>query len=140
MTQVAGWKYPRWLYITGAICAGGTAAWDIATHGSAMVALVASIATVIACSGALFPKTVKPLSRKVPAKWNWISRVAFATGFPSRRSLATRSTVYLAGFTLLQRYVLWPSAALAFDALITVSGLAIALLASWFVVRARFPH
>jgi hypothetical protein len=140
MTQVARWKYPRWLYITGAICSGGTAAWDIATHGSVMVALVTSIATVIACFGAVFPKTVKPFSRKAPAEWNWFSRVAFATGFPSRRSLATRSTVYLAAFTLLQRFVLWPSAALAFDVLITISGLAIALLASWLVVRARFPH
>jgi hypothetical protein len=105
-----------------------------------MVALVTSIATVIACFGAVFPKTVKPFSRKAPAEWNWFSRVAFATGFPSRRSLATRSTVYLAAFTLLQRFVLWPSAALAFDVLIAIAMLAIMLLASWFVVRARYPH
>ena len=140
MTLGARLRYPRRLYVAGAICTAGTAAWDVATHGSVLIALVTSITTVMLCFSAAFPKTIQPFSREVPADSGWFSRVAFATGFPSGRSLATRSILGVAGFALIQRFVLYPSAALAFDVLIAISMLAIALLASWLVVRARFPH
>jgi hypothetical protein len=99
-----------------------------------------SITTLTLFFSAAFPKTVQPFSAKAPADSSWFSRVAFATGFPSSRSLATRSTFGVAGLTLIQRFVLYPSAALAFDVLIAIAMLAIMLLASWFVVRARYPH
>jgi hypothetical protein len=133
-------RYPRGLYVAGAICTAGTAAWDVATHGSVLVVLVTSITTLILCFSAAFPKTIQPFSGEAPAGSSWFSKVAFATGFPSSRPLATRSTFGVAGFTLIQRFVLYPSAALAFDVLIAVGMLAIALLANWFVVRARYPQ
>jgi hypothetical protein len=140
MTQGALLRGHRGLYVAGAIFAAAIAVWDVATHGSILVALVMSITSVTLSFSAAFPKTVQPLFGQTPTDSSWFSRVAFATGFPSSRSLATRSTLGVAGGTLLQRFVLYPSAALAFDVLIAIAMLALGLLASWFVVRARYPN
>lgn len=155
--MIAGWKsgpdryfaehdpmtlltVPRRLYVAGAILAAGIAVWDVSTHGSVLVALVMSITTLVLSFGAAFPKTVRhPLERR-PTDQSWLSRVAFATGFPSRRSLAARSILGVAGVTFVQRFVLYPSAALAFDVLIALAMVAIGMLASYLVVRARYPQ
>jgi len=127
----------RRLCLAGAICTGGTASWDIATHGSVFVALVASIMTLGLCFSAAFPKMIPPFSGEAPANSSWFSKVAFATGFPSSRSLASRSVIGVAGVTLVQRFGLYPSAALAFDVSIAIAVLAIMLLLSFFIARAR---
>jgi hypothetical protein len=127
----------RRLCVVGATCAGGTAAWDIVTHGSVFVALVASIATLVCALGAAFPKTIPSFSEEAPAKSSWLSKMAFATGYPSSRSLASRSVLGVAGVTLVQRFGLYPSAALPFDIFIAIAVLAITLLLSFFIGRAR---
>ena len=66
-----------------------------------------------------------------------VSRVASATGFPSSLSLVVRSILGVAAVTLVQLFALYPSAALAFDALMAIAAMAILLLFSFFIVRAR---
>jgi hypothetical protein len=127
----------RRLCVAGATCTGGTAAWDIATHGSVFVALVASIATLVCALGAAFPTTIPSFSGEAPANSGWFSKVALATGYPSSRSLASRSVLGVAGVTLVQRFGLYPSAALPFDVFIAIAVLAITLLLSFFIARAR---
>jgi uncharacterized membrane protein YqhA len=69
---------------------------------------------------------------------SWLSRVAFATGFSTGRAWVMRSIVAVLGETLLQRFVFWPSAALAFDVFIAIAAWAILLLLSYFKVRAQY--
>jgi len=131
---------PRRFYVAGAILAAGIAVWDVSTHGSLLVALVMSITSFVLSFGAAFPKTVRhPLERR-PTDQSWLSSVASAIGFPSRRSLAARSILGVVGATVVQRFVPYPSGALAFDVLIALAVVAIGMLASYFVVRARYPH
>lgn len=68
---------------------------------------------------------------------NLVSRVAFATGVPSSRSFVVRSILGMVAVTLVQRFALYPSAALAFDVPIAVAAMAILLLFSFFIARAR---
>jgi hypothetical protein len=65
------------------------------------------------------------------------SRVAFATGFPSAGSFVVRSTLGVVAVTLVERFALYPSAALAFDVLVAIAAMAILLLLSYFIARAR---
>jgi hypothetical protein len=65
------------------------------------------------------------------------SRVAFATGFPSGRSLVVRSTLGVVAVTLVQRFALYPSAAPAFDILVAIAATAVLLLFSHYIARAR---
>ena len=67
----------------------------------------------------------------------WLTKFALATGFPSGWSLLVRSAVGFAGVVAVQRFVLYPSAALGFDAVIAVAVLAILLLLGYFVARGR---
>jgi hypothetical protein len=66
-----------------------------------------------------------------------VFRVAFATGFPSSRSFVVRSILGVVAVTLVQRFALYPSAALAFDVLIAIAAMAILLLFSFFIARAH---
>jgi hypothetical protein len=66
----------------------------------------------------------------------WLLKLALATGFPSSRSLVTRSILAVAGTTLIQRFVVYPSASVPFDAGISIAGLAILMLLGNFMVRA----
>ena len=68
---------------------------------------------------------------------SWLTKFALATGFPFGWSLLVRSAAGLAGVVAIQRLVLYPSAALGFDALIAVAVLAIVLLLGFFMVRRR---
>jgi hypothetical protein len=68
------------------------------------------------------------------------SRLAFATGFPSSRSLVVRAILGVAAVTLVQRFGLYPSAALAFDVVIAIATMAILLLFSYFTARARYQQ
>ena len=66
-----------------------------------------------------------------------VSRVASTTEFPSSRSFVVRSIVGVVAVTLVQRFALYPSAALAFDVLVAIAAVAILLLFSFFIARAR---
>jgi hypothetical protein len=66
-----------------------------------------------------------------------VSRVAFATGFPSSRSFVARSIFGVVAVTVVQRFALYSSAALAFDVLIAIAAMGILLLFSFFIARAR---
>ncbi len=67
----------------------------------------------------------------------WLSRAAYATGFPSIRSLVMRSLLGIVAVTLVQRFALYPSTAAAFDVSIAISAMAIMLLFAYFIGRAR---
>lgn len=67
----------------------------------------------------------------------WLLRLALATGFPSSRSLVTRSILGVLGTTLIQRLVLYPSVAVPFDVCVSIAALAILMLLGNFMVRAR---
>jgi hypothetical protein len=137
MTQSRG---GRRLAVSGAILAAGIAAWDLLTDGSVVVAVVASITALILSFGAAFPKTAGHILNTHPSDPRWFSRVAFATGLPSTRSLVSRSVLGVAGVTLVQRFGLYPSAALGFDVFIAAAVLGIMLLFSFFIARARYQQ
>jgi hypothetical protein len=67
----------------------------------------------------------------------WLLKLALATGFPSSRSLVTRSILAVSGTTLIQRFALYPSASVAFDAGVSIAGLGILMLLGNFMLRAH---
>jgi hypothetical protein len=67
----------------------------------------------------------------------WLLKLALATGFPSSRSLVTRSILGVACVTLIQRFGLYPSASVPFDVFVSIAALAILMLLANFMVRAR---
>jgi hypothetical protein len=138
--QMTRFRRRRRLEVSGAIFFAGIAAWDLVTNGSVLVAVAASILALILSFGAVFPKTTSHVLNMPPTDPSWFSRVAFATGFPSSRSLASRSVLGVAAVTLIQRFGLYPSAALAFDVFIAIAALAIMLLFSFFIARARYQQ
>ena len=71
---------------------------------------------------------------------SWLTKAARATGFPSSRSLVVRSILGIVAVTLVQRFGLYPSAAVAFDVSIAIIATAIMLLFSYFIGRARYQH
>jgi len=81
-------------------------------------------------------KTGDNLDVHVP-RASLLLRLALATGFPSSQSLVMRSALGVAGVTLLQRFVLWPTAAVAFDVFIAIAVVAILILWGFFIVRGR---
>jgi hypothetical protein len=64
-------------------------------------------------------------------------RVAAATGFTSLQSFALRSVVGVAAVALVQRFILYPSAALGFDLAVSVAILGIMLLLAYFMLNPR---
>jgi hypothetical protein len=66
-----------------------------------------------------------------------LARTASATGFRSAHSLALRSGIAVTVETLLERFVWWPSAAVAFDVAIAVAAWAIIILLSSFILASR---
>ncbi len=71
------------------------------------------------------------------SRQGWFARLAAATGFPSSLSMALRCLLGVGVLTLIERFVLYPPAALAFDIAIAVAALVIVLLLAFFTVRAR---
>ncbi len=136
----------RLAFATGSVLLGFMAVFDIATgHASAMVWTIAAIAglfAIIAAAG-------RDPTRRLPGSWiraqpagstgpAWLLQLALATGFPSSASLVIRSVLGVAAGTLVQRFGLYPSAALAFDVSIAIVTMAIMLLFAFFIVRTRY--
>lgn len=136
--MIDGTRSPRSrrLFGAGALLAAGIAGWDVATRGSALVALVMTATAATLGASAVLPIPGRTM-RVDAGSSDWFSTVASRTGFSSTRSLAVRSVLELAGVTLVQRFVLWPSAALGFDLFVSVAGLAIMLLLAHYMVSAR---
>jgi hypothetical protein len=143
-------RFPAGMYLGGMAVTGATAVWDIWTHGQLLVALVTIGATVLIGaswfgqwkrSQAHGRQPATPVYRAharvgEPAS-SLLSRPAAAMGFPSARSLVLRSTVGVAAITIFERFVLYPSAAVAFDVMIAAALLGIGLLANFAAVRSR---
>jgi hypothetical protein len=124
----------RPLLAAAALLAAGIAGWDLSTRGSALVAIVmAATAAALGVSAAVSLSSDSK-TRTATAASGWLSTVASRTGFSSSRSLALRSILGLAGVTLIQRFALYPTAALGFDLCVSVAALAITLLVANFMV------
>jgi len=142
---------PVTVWAGGALLAGAIAAWDIWTHGQLLVAVVMIVAAIlfaVSAFGRGHRSRVhgRPLSLGTRSKHQRVSdaslallaRAASAVGVKSAQSLMLRSAVGVASVTLVERFVLYPSAGLVFDLLIAVALLAIVLLLANFAVRSRF--
>jgi hypothetical protein len=138
------------VYLSGMAVTGATAVWDIWAHGQLVVALVTIGATIVIGASwfGQWRRSQAHVSQPDPPAHRGVARVgeqspsllgrpAAAMGFPSARSLALRSTVGVAAMTIFERFVFYPSAALAFDVMIAVALLGIALLANFMAVRSR---
>jgi hypothetical protein len=73
----------------------------------------------------------------VDATRSWLTRISAATGFTSARSFVLRSLAGVVIETLVCRFVLLRSAALAFDLAVSMAFYAITLLLAYFMVKAR---
>ena len=140
---------PTSAWAGGAALAAGIAVWDIWTHGQALIAIVMTgVAILLTSAGFVRRGRLRPLRGQGPLAsrrglrlydqlTSLLSGVASSSGCGTVRALVFRSALGVAGLILIQRFVLYPSAAIAFDALIALATLAIVLLFATFIVRSR---
>lgn len=116
--------------------------WTVVTGGSRKWALIEFGLTILCVASGAVERRARGQRRvgggAPTVAHTRLLRVALATGFASTRSLVMRCLLAVAGCTLLQRFVLWPSAAPVFDIAIACAAFAILLLLSFFMVRASY--
>jgi hypothetical protein len=123
-----------------ALLAAGIAGWDLATRGSALVAIVMAVTAAALGLSAVLSTSSERKTRTGSISSGLLSAVASRTGFSSNQSLVVRSVLGVMGVTLIQRFALYPSAAVGFDLGVSIAALAIMLLLANFMVGSPRAH